>query len=372
MNIPRKKEWNNAFREDEKQAILTLLDAWEPGSEAIDKVTDIMLKFGPDSLQGDQKDRICSTIAVFFAIPACVAAMFNDPGKTIEIYNNTFLKSADLNDKGRTTRFFTYSGVNFALQLNYPKLDREEDGEHPLNPVYNKLHGWFLELLNNDPDIFTRAEIIAGTPNSSFGIFSQACTRMGRDLLEDLVKPMLQKAESGYPGLLKSYLRTSLFSLDTFSQRVSAHLSVLRTYDHLLNIPDLADKIGMDKTELNKLFVEAYAVISLGYPSDVELFVISNKNIPPGFLELIRQARNKPSKLFDQPDKQTLEQYINSTLQAWTISDGGNSMLANFPVLRGIIDKYFRDAVACGDLAEVLSQAVKDLFDFLLDQGKNI
>jgi hypothetical protein len=359
---------DKAFREDEKQAILTLLDAWKPGSEAINQVTDIMLQYGPNSLKENQQNRMCSNLVAYFGIPACVAALNKDPRATIEIYNATFMKSKNLNDMGRATRFFTYSGVNFALQLNYPKFDNPQ----LLTPVYEKLYSWYLNLLEEDPEIFTKAEIIDGVPNSSFGIFSQATARMGQDLINNLVKPMLAKAEKGYPGLLKSYLRTSLFSLDTFSQRVFAHLSALKSYDYLLSIPDIAAKIGMEEREMMQLFVEAYAVISVGYPSDVELFVVNNKNIPAGFLELVRQARNKPSILFDQQEKQTLEQYINNTLQSWTISDGGNSILANFPALRGIIDKYFREAVACGDIAVILSQAVKDLFGFLIRQGKKI
>ncbi|MCF7912826.1 MAG: hypothetical protein K9M99_09880 [Candidatus Cloacimonetes bacterium] len=357
---------DKAFREDEKQAILTLLDAWKPGSEAINQVTDIMLQYGPNSLKENQQDRMCANLAAYFGIPACVAALNKDPQATIEIYDATFIKAKNLNDRGRATRFFTYSGVNFALQLNYPKFENPQ----LLIPVYEKLYSWYLNLLEEDPEIFSKAEIIAGVPNSSFGIFSQATVRMGQDLINNLVKPMIAKAEMGYPGLLKSYLRTSLFSLDTFSQRVFAHLSALKSYDYLLSIPDIAARTGMEEREMMQLFVEAYAVISVGYPSDVELFVVNNKNLPAGFLELVRQARNKPSLLFDQQEKQTLEQYINNTLQSWTISDGGNSILANFPALREIIDKYFREAVARGDIAEVLSQAVKDLFDFLIRQGK--
>ncbi|MDP8209191.1 MAG: hypothetical protein RAO94_10250 [Candidatus Stygibacter australis] len=359
---------DNAFREDEILAILTLLDAWNPGSEAINEVTEIMLKYGHNTLNENQQNRMCSTIAAYFGIPACVAAINHDPQATIAIYDNTFMESRNLHDKGRATRFFTYSGVNFALQLNYPKFDDPQ----LLTPVYEKLYSWYLILLEEDPEIFSKAEIIEGIPNSSFGIFSQATVRMGQDLINNLVKPMLTKAQEGHSGLLKSYLRTSLFSLDTFSQRVFAHLSALKSYDYLLSIPDLAAQTGMEEREMMRLFVEAYAVISVGYPSDVELFVVNNKNIPAGFLELVRQARNKPSILFDQQDQQTLEQYINNTLQSWTISDGGNSVLANFPALRKIIDKYFRDAVACGDLAKVLSKAVKDLFDFLISQGKKI
>lgn len=361
---------DKAFTEEEKNAIRSLMDAWEPGSPAIGEVTRIMEKFGPDSIAEGQKNKTLSNIVVFFVIPACVGAVNHDPQKTIQIYNNTFDMAGDLLDHGRTTRFFTYSAVNFALQLNYPKLENKQADSHILTPVYETLHRWYLHLLDVDPEIFAKAEISEGTPNSSFGIFSQATLRMGRDLITDIVQPMLNKCEEGHTGLLKSYLRTSLFSLDTFSQRMGAHRSILKSYDYLLSIPDLAGKTGMDPSEMIHLFTEAYAVISVGYPSDVELFVINNRNLPAGFLEVVRQTRNKPSTLFEQTGKPTLEQYINSTLQAWTISDGGNSLLANFPVLRGIIDRYFRRSMERGDIAEVMAEAVRDLFDFLVEQSR--
>jgi hypothetical protein len=360
---------DNAFTETEKKAVMDMMEAWEPGSETIEQVSKIMLNLGLNASDENQRQRICANLVAFFSIPACVAAMSSDPLKTIKLYDQTFRQAEDLFDQGRATRFFTYSGVNFALQLNYPKM-LPESGEHPLEPIYDYMHKWLLYLLDNDPEIFAKAEIIEGTTNSSFGINMQAVTRMGKDLIEEIVKPMLATAKQGNSDLLKAFLRTSLFCLDTFSQRVSAHISVLRAFEYITNIPDLAVEIGLDESQFRQLFVEAYAVISLGFPTDTELFVVENKKLPQGFLEMMRQTRSQNSILFDLPTKTSLEQFVNKTLQGWTISDGGNSLLAHFPPLRKVIVSYFQETLETGDLGAVVKKSIIDLLNYLLAQNK--
>jgi len=257
---------------------------------------------------------------------------------------------------------------------------------HSLMPVYDTLHGWFLELLESDPEIFAKAEIIEGTTNSSFGIHMQSAARVEADLIREVVKPMIEKAKQGNPDLLKAYLRVSMFSLDTFSQRISAHMNVLRSLEYITNIKDLPAQIGLDEKIYKQLIVEAYAVVSIGFPADTELFVVKNNKLPHGFLELMRQAKSKTSILFDLPEDSTLEKFINSTLQgyhkpalknglrpqlpAWTMSDGGNSLLIHFPNIRNLIVKYFDEAVESGDIRVVLKNCIKDLLEFLMAQGK--
>lgn len=362
---------DKAFTEAEKKAVVTLLEAWTPGSGALDKVPEIVLNFGPNATDETQRSRICASVVSFFMIPACVAGMSHDPIKTMSIYKQVFTEAGNLPDKGRATRFFTYSGVNFGLQLNYPKMMPDLVGSvHALQPVYDSLHGWFLELLENDPEIFAKAEIIEGTTNSSFGIHMQSAARVDADLISEIVKPMIEKAKQGHPDLLKAYLRVSMFSLDTFSQRVSAHMNVLRSLEYITNIKDLPTQIGLNEKTYKQLIVEAYAVVSIGFPTDTELFVVKNNKLPQGFLELMRQAKSKTSVLFDLPEDSTLEKFINSTLQGWAMSDGGNSLLIHFPKIRNLIVKYFDEAVDTGDIRVVLKNCIKDLLEFLMVEGK--
>ncbi|MBN1296608.1 hypothetical protein JXA80_07490 [bacterium] len=356
----------NALSDEETDAISVMLDAWQPGHPVTETIADAILNYGPNALDDQQRSRKCAIILCFFLVPACVAGMRENRRRTIETFHRIFDEAGHLHDDGRATRFFACSAFNFSVQLLYPLMQNDSSEGHPMEEPYHRSHSWLLTLLTDDPDMFAISELIEGAPNTSFGVHFQSAVRMGKDVIEEIVEPMLSAARNGHPDLVRAFLRVSLFCLDTFSQRISAHLSMLRSLEYLTRIDSLSTALGWEEKHLKNLIIEAYSVISLGYPMDAELFIVRNNHLPAGTLELVRQAKSRPSRLFDCDESLSLDQYVSRTLQDWTLSDGGNSMLCFFPEARDAIVKYCREVIATGDERCVLKKATRNILDYLV------
>jgi len=363
------EEDSGGFTPGEQQALLDILDAWGGSREALQKLPDIITTYGPDALDEQQRDRLAGKIAVLFSCGACVVGMNGDPTLTTELFGELFARAGALSHHGRHTRFFVCSALNFALQLNYPKMRGPETNpeEYPLERPYRKLLDHFRILIETDPEIFVPVEMIPGTPNSLFGILSQAVVRMDGDICELIVEPMLQQAAAkGHPGLLKAYLRNGVFFLDTFSQRISAHTQFLRSLELLSDIPAVAARVGVDPQTLTSWLVEAYALAAVGYRADVELFIAQNTRLPEGFLGRVQQAHAQPSLLLESGAGEPLSRQVAGILAGWSIADGGNSLIANFPEIREKIVGYLKRIFKTGELKPTLKSIMKDLLEFLI------
>ena len=356
----------NSFSPAERQALLTITSAWGGDLTAFADVPDIVAELGPDSTEPAQRERIGAKLVILLSTCAGVACVESDPQRTMERYDELFARAGRLHDRGRVVRYFACSAVNFSLQLRHEGNGASDSDPRFWAQVQRSLIAKYRELLATDPEIFRPTEIIAGTPNGLMGIYLQATVKVGADPETELVTPLLENLE-GRPYLVQAYLRSALFGLDTFSRRIGVYDRFLKSLDTFSDLDSLAKRIGAgdcDPATLRRWLAEAYATIAVGYPSLVEKYVVQNRALPDGFLTEVRNARLQPSALLESGDV-PLERKVNEILAGYSLADGANSLVANFPAVRGVIIAYLRRAVESGKVDQVMKDAIKDLLDYL-------
>jgi len=170
--------------------------------------------------------------------------------------------------------------------------------------------------------------------------------------------------------LIKAYLsQVSECYLDAHSRRYSAHIPFLNSLDLFSDFDELSKKTKISGNQLRNWVIEAYAVIALGFPTDVENYIVYEKALGPGILSQIRLARSQSVSLFDTEDtKTTLEQKINNTMETWSFSDGINDVLVFYPKIREQLLVYVQDYfnLKYKSFKHLIRDGIDDLLDFLM------
>ena len=348
------------FTKAERQAVLTLLEAFKGDDEAFGKVVDKLAEFGLESVNPEQRHRPSAIVVYLLSSSLLAVRARRNLASVVCICDELFERSRDFHNNGSGTRYLVYSQLNYAVQLYYDDL-----GPENLKPCLDAMLRYYNWTLEEDRESLIEnpiSEEFPGVTGAIFGLFFEVVTRMGGDLDRDIIEPMLAAAKEGCPNLIKAYLGdVSACCLDTFCRRYSAHSRFLQS------LPRFADFKGIDAGLLMKWITEAYAVISVGYRSDVEGFFSEGPN--RSILGDIRRARSQPSDILRATSEgDTLEQEMNSKLEVWSFSDGINSLIALRPEIQEQLAKYISDyfELKYNSLKDLIQHGLQDLLDYLM------
>jgi hypothetical protein len=179
---------------------------------------------------------------------------------------------------------------------------------------------------------------------------------------------MLKVAVQGYPELIRAYLLSAPGTLDTFSRRCDLHRYFLQSLALFSDFQNLASEADITVDLLRHWVTEAYAVVSVGFPSDVEAVVLQNPQFDRGFLSQIRQARSRASHLLKTDTGTTLEQETSRILELWSLGDTGNELIALHSQLRSRLLNYLQGYfnLKYKSLKALIQGAMRDSLDYLM------
>lgn len=360
--------------DDERAGLLTILDAWIPGNKTIKKLPDIVLTYGSEAMSTEQEESVISRMMMFLICPAGICFMQENVGKTADCFDQLFREAERLQNKGRLTRYFASSVLNYAYQLTYEGYAKDPHSLKQLEPVLDVLTQQYSYLLKHDPESFIPVNLMGAgkVPNMRFGIYCQALIRAGHDPDERILVPLLESLPdfpvSQRVGLVQAFFRSCAITNDTFSRRADAQhswLSMLKRFT--TDIKAMAEILEINVETYRDWLAEAFAIIAVGYPAEVELHVIQNPNLPDGFVLDIASSRSEPGVILAGDGHETIEQYVNGLGQSWALADGGNSMVALFPSIRDYLHSRLRTVIQTGDLTGQLRIAIGDVLALLVE-----
>jgi hypothetical protein len=359
------------FSKEERDAIITLLNALKGNKESFERLPDILAEYGLESVNAEQRNRPCAKVVYLLSSSLLAIQAGRDLAGVIRICDELFEISRDLHNNGSGTRYLVYSQLNYSVQLYYS----EQRKEH-LKPCLDAILRYYKWAIKEDRGSLIKNPIsdeLSAVTGAIFGLFFEVVTRMDGDLNRDIVVPMLQAAEEGYPDLIKSYLGdVSPCCLDTFCRRYPAQRHFLKSLDLFGDIDNLASRLNMDAGMLTNWLIEAYAVISLRYPTEAEYFASENQRFDRSVLSRIRQARSQPSHILGtiQSDV-SLEKEVNRHLEIWSFADGINSLIVLFPEIHEQMVKYIEDYFnnKYSSMKDLIQHALQDLLDLIVPSG---
>ena len=359
---------NKDFSKDEIDAILTLLSAMKGNKEAFEKLPDILAEYGLESVNSEKRSRSCAKIVYLLSSSLLAIQAGRDLAGVIRICDELFERSRDFHNNGSGTRYLVYSQLNYAVQLYY----KEPLKEH-LKTCLDAILRYYKWAIKEDRGSLIKNPIsdeLSAVTGATFGLFFEVVTRMDGDLNRDIVIPMLQAAEEGYPDLIKSYLGdVSACCLDTFCRRYPAQRHFLKSLDLFGDLDDLASRLNMDAGILTNWLIEAYAVISLRYPTEAESSSSEGQRFDRSVLSRIRQARSQPSHILGTIQSGvSLEQEVNRHLEVWSFADGINSLIVLFPDIQEQMVKYVGNYFNSkySSMKDLTQHALRDLLDLIV------
>jgi len=322
----------HAFSPREEEAIRNVLDAWLPGNAALAQIPAYQRDMGPESPDQAARESGAASVLSWLGILACSIRIGTEPEVVEPIYSELFTMAGQFHDHGRGTRYSVISGKNFGTMVHIRALGREK-----LRPVYDSVLRHWQTLLDEDPGMLLIPEVFKGAPNVLCGIIAESTVLMGENLTETMLRPLLRAADlHGMPELIRAWYKVTPVALNSFSRDFLLYKHFLKSLaDEGLDDPAAtADRLGLEAEQVRRWLLESLAILSMGYPSEVEAWVQESEALDSSTMNAVANARSRPSEILGTPDDVSLAAEYHRLVARWSFADGSIQLLNQYGNLR--------------------------------------